>query len=262
MCVYHKGHPQFISQLGHTNINNYFGFVKCQVLPPPELYHPVLPHLHAGKLTFPLCATCVKEEMDKPPLKRSHLCAHSEHERALTGTWCTPQLRKAVELGYQIQYIYEVWHFPETCQGLFQDYVNTWLKIKQEASGWPKWVGDDETKRQQYIRDYYEHEGIHREYEKIEHNPGLRALAKMMLNSMWGKFGQRLNKTQVKEFRDPQAFHRFLDTNTLDVRHVSVINEHLVEVHYQHQDEDIPVSPNLNIFVACFTTCWGTSPSL
>ena len=177
---------------------------QCQVLPPPKLYHPVLPHRHAGKLTFPLCATCVQEEMDKPPLKRTHLCAHSEHERALSGTWCTPELRKAVELGYQIQYIYEVWHFPETCQGLFQDYVNTWLKIQQEASGWPKWVGDDETKRQHYIRDYYEHEGIHLEYDKIEHNPGLRALAKMMLNSMWGKFGQRFNKTQVKEFDDPK----------------------------------------------------------
>jgi len=256
-CVYPKGHPQFMSQPGHTNIHNYFGFVKCQVLAPPELCHPVLPHRHAGKLTFPLCATCVQEEMAKPPLKRSHLCAHSEHERALTGTWCTTELQKAVELGYQIQYIYEVWHFPKTCQGLFQDYVNIWLKIKQEASSWPQWVGDDETKRQQYIRDYYEHEGIHLEYDKIEHNPGLRALAKMMLNSMWGMLGQRLNKTQVKEFSDPQAFHRFLDTDTLDVRHVSVINDQLMEVHYQHQDEDIPVPPNLNIFVACFTTSWA-----
>ena len=250
-CVYPKGPPQFISQPGHTNINNYFGFVKCQVLSPPELYHPVLPHRHAGKLTFPLCATCVQEKMDKPPLKRTHLCTHSEHERTLTGTWCTPELRKAVELGYQIQYIYEVWHFPETCQGLFQDYVNTWLKIKQEASGWPKWVGDDETKRQQYIRDYYEHEGIHLEYDKIEHNPGLRALAKMMLNSMWGKFGQRLNETQVKEFNDAQAFHRFLDTNTLDVRHVSVINDHLVEVHYQHQHQH---------HLPTLTSLWPVSP--
>ena len=41
------------------------------------------------------------------------------------------------------------------------------------------------------------------------------------------------------------------------MRHVSVINDNLVEVHYQYQDEDIPVSPNLNIFVACFTTCWA-----
>jgi len=43
----------------------------------------------------------------------------------------------------------------------------------------------------------------------------------------------------------------------LDVRHVSVINEQMVEVHYQYQDEDIPVSPNLNIFVASFTTSWA-----
>jgi len=107
----------------------------------------VLPYRHAGKLTFPLCATCVQEEMAKPLLERSYRCAHSDKQRALTGTWCTPELQKAVELGYEIQYIYEV-HFDQTCEGLFQDYVNTWLKIKQEASGWPSWVGDDETKRQ------------------------------------------------------------------------------------------------------------------
>ena len=76
-CVYPKGHPQFISQPGHTNIHGYFGFVKCRVLPPPQLYHPVLPYHQPGKLTFPLCATCVQEEMQKPPLQRSHLCAHS-----------------------------------------------------------------------------------------------------------------------------------------------------------------------------------------
>jgi len=118
-------------------------------------------------------------------------------------------------------------------------------------------VGDDETKRQQYIREYYEHEGIQLEYDNIKKNPGLRTLAKMMLNSMWGKIGQRLNKTQVQEFDDPQPFHQFLDTDKLDVRHVSVINDQMVEVLYEHQEEDIPVSPNLNIFVACFTTCWA-----
>ena len=193
----------------------------------------------------------------KRPLERSAQCNHTNEQRVLTSTWCSPELHKAVALGYEIQYIYEVWQFDETCEGLFRDYVNTWLKIKQEASGWPSWVGDDETKRQQYFREYYEHEGIQLEYAKIEKNAGLRTLAKMMLNSMWGKFGQRLNKTQVKAFDDLQAFHRFLDTDTMDVRHVSVMNDAMVEVHYQFQHEDIPVSPNLNIFVAAFTTCWA-----
>ena len=175
--------------------------------------------------------------------QRSYQCGHSDHQRALSDTCCTPELQKVVELGYKIQYSYEVWHFHETCEGLFRDYVNTCLKIKQEASGWPKWVGDDETKRQQYICEYYEHEGMHLEYDKIEYNAGLRLLAKMMLNSMFVKFGQRLNKIQVKPFDEPQTFHRFLDTDILDVRHVSVVNDYLVEVHYQHQEEDIAVSP-------------------
>ena len=194
--------------------------------------------------------------MPKRPWDRSVECNHTDQERVLTGTWCSSELSKAVELGYQVQYIYEVWHFDETCQGLFKDYVNTWLKIKQEASGWPE-ENMTEQDKQTYIDNYFEQEGIQLEYNKIEKNPGLRTLAKMMLNSMWGKFGQRLNKTQVQEFNDPHAFHRFLDTDTLDVRHVSVINDDMVEVHYQYQDEDIPVSPNLNIFVACSTTCWA-----
>ena len=179
--------------------------------------------------------------MAKPPLERSYQCAHSDDQRVLTGTWCTPELNEAIELGYEIQYIHEVWHFPQVQEGLFKDYVNTWLKIKQEARGWPDLVGDDETKGQRYIHDYHQNEGILLEYPKIEHNPGLRALAKMMLNSMWGKFGQRLNKTQVQDFDDPQAFHNFLNSDARDVKHVSVVNDNIVEVHYQLQDEDIPI---------------------
>ena len=255
-CVYPKGHPRITFTPGHTDIRQYFGLIQCQILPPRELYHPVLPYRHDNKLLFPLCAACVEQEMPKRPLERSSECVHTDRQRVLTGTWCTPELEKAVELGYQVQYIYEVWHFDETCEGLFRDYVNTWLKIKQEASGWPKDDMSEEAK-QDYIQKYFEHEGIQLEYDKIEKNPGLRTLAKMMLNSMWGKFGQRLNKTQIKTFDDPRAFHRFLKTDTMDVRHVSVVNDQMVEVHYQYQDEDIPVSPNLNIFVACFTTCWA-----
>ena len=57
--------------------------------------------------------------------------------------------------------------FPPNPRGLFQDYVNMWLKIKQESSGWPDWVGDGETKLRQYIHDYYQNEGIQLDYRKI-----------------------------------------------------------------------------------------------
>jgi len=121
--------------------------------------------------------------MPKRPWERTAECNHTDEQRVLTGTWCSPELSKAVDLGYEVQYTYEVWHFKETCQGLFKDYVNTWLKIKQKASRWPAGVETEEAK-QAYIQDYYEHEGIQLEYDKIQKNPGLRTLAKMMLNSM------------------------------------------------------------------------------
>ena len=53
------------------------------------------------------------------------------------GTWCTPEVNKARARGYILVRIHEVWHFTQSEEGLFADYVNTWLKIKQEASGQP-----------------------------------------------------------------------------------------------------------------------------
>ena len=39
--------------------------------------------------------------------------------------------------------------------------------------------------------------------ERMESNPGRKATAKLMLNSFWGKFGERPNKTQVHTVTSP-----------------------------------------------------------
>lgn len=61
--------------------------------------------------------------------------------------------------------------------GLFTQYVNMFLKIKQEASGFPVDCKTEEAKRK-YIEDYKEKEGIDLEYDKIMLNPGLQCLVK------------------------------------------------------------------------------------
>ena len=162
----------------HRHPVTYFGLIQCQVLPPRHLYHPVLPYRHEGKLLFPLCAACVEEEMPKRPLDRCAECVHTDQQRALTGTWCSPELDKAVELGYEVQYIYEVWHFDETCKGLFRDYVNTWLEDQARSQWVARRSQNRRTKTNLHPKSSYEHEGIQLEYDKIEYNPGLRTLAK------------------------------------------------------------------------------------
>ena len=129
---------------------------------------------------FPLCKTCADTLNQNP-------CTHTDQERAILGTWCHVELMKAIEKGYQVLEIHEVWHWEETTNELFKDYVNMYLKRKQEASGYPKHCVTDEQK-QRYIDEYYEHEGIRLDPNKIEYNSGLRWLAKLMLNSLWGMY--------------------------------------------------------------------------
>lgn len=123
----------------------------------------------------------------------------------------------AVAKGYEVIKIYEIYHFEETTQydsengdgGLFTDYVNMFLKLKQEASGFLEECKTEEKKRK-YICQYKKKEGIQLEYEKIDKNPGLRCLAKLCLNSFWGKFGQRLSMRQSNFFHDSETDKFFL----------------------------------------------------
>lgn len=172
-CSYPLGHGEIISD-NFGPLEQYFGLVKCTVLPPRGLYHPVLPYRSNNKLLFPLCRTCADCLQQEP-------CEHDDRERAINGTWVSVELMKALEKGYRIVSIDQVWHFPNKSDELFRLYIDTFLKIKQESSGYPAWCQSNEEKNR-YIDDYFENEGILLDRHKIVKNPGLRAMAKLMLN--------------------------------------------------------------------------------
>ena len=117
---YPIGHPVIIRE-NFEDISNYFGLVKC------NLYHPVLPVRAKGKLFFPLCKHCVMDDSEE--------CLRSEEERSFCDTFTTIEVLKAIEKGYKVLQIHEVWHFAETSSDLFSEYVNFFLRLKQESSG-------------------------------------------------------------------------------------------------------------------------------
>ena len=249
------GHPFILTEPESTDLTPYFGLVKCTVLQPYGLYLPVLPYRTQRKLLFPLCKSRIEEELAKPLLERSHHCPHSDAERALTGTWCTPELQEAVDQGYNVLKVHEIWHFPQSSASFFTQYINTFLKIKQEADEWPSDVGEDEAKRQGYIAHYLEHEGVRLGYHAIEKNPAKRALAKLMLNSFRGRFGQQSNKSQVEAISSPAKFYQLLNQDDINIHAIRVVNEEMLEVVYNKIAEASSVQPHINIFIASFTTC-------
>ena len=248
------GDPE-ITTSNFKNINEYYGLVKCKVLPPTDLYMPVLPtRLTSGKLVFPLCSTCASQ-------CQKTTCEHMPGERALVGTWTTDEIQKALAVGYEIITLYEVWDFPESSQydhtshtgGLFTGYIDKFFKLKLQYSGWPDGCVS-ESEKDAYIDSIFEREGIKLKKEDIEINSGLRALAKLMLNSFWGKFGQKANLSKKKIVKTREQFLSIITDETLVVESDVAINDETLMVTYKQKDEFVEGSSSTNVVIAAFTT--------
>jgi phosphoribosyl-AMP cyclohydrolase len=251
------GHPEIISSNFDYTMENYFGIAHIKVLPPCNLYIPVLPVRIRGKLMFPLCYTCAHGQNNES-------CHHSDDKRCFTGVWCTPEIQEAMKAGYKILKIYEVYHYPdstqfdpETCTGgLFSEQVNLFLKIKTEASGYPEYVETDDQK-EEYIHEVEEKTGIRLEKDKIEKNPALRSISKICCNSFWGKLAERQNKPKSKYVSTTQELAEIANDSTLELTNFHIINEDMMVIEYINAESFEKDSRTTNVLLASFTTSWA-----
>ena len=240
---YPIGHP--IKILSPKTYNNsWFGFIKCKILAPKKLFHPVLPIKANGKLTFSLCYECSKNQINK--------CFHDEKSRSIIGTWTTIEIEKALEKGYKILEIYEVHHFEEKSNDLFKHYIEKHMKIKLESS-----VDNTSFKidleKQKYINEA-KIMGINLDEKCFSKNPGKKAIAKIFLNSLWGKFGQRDNLKQVEFITEIADLYKIYYDKTVTISDLSFINQDVVRVEYKRKDIFIEDPKLTNIYIAAYTT--------
>ncbi len=260
ICKYGEfpvGHPSIITEnfkeMSATE-RPYSGMVQCRILAPQNLYHPVLPYRNGDKLTFPLCKECADT-------KYQGQCRHGDRERELVGTWTTVEVYKALEMGYKLTKLYEVWHYKEWMKydgddkksGMFTEYIDSFFKLKLQASGFPAWAKTAEDK-ERFVAKCKEKEGIELEVEKIEKNPGLRQVSKLCLNSFWGKFGQRNNQHHITYFTDPAKFFKLVDDDREVIMSVTPVNQEMVAVTHCAEENFIEVLPNTNVMIAAYTT--------
>ena len=135
--------------------------------------------------------------------------------------------------------IHEIGHFPkdQRVEGLFAGYVDTWLKMKQESSRRPSHLRTLEV-LQNYINHYEAHEGIQMEPGKIVKNAAKRSLAKLMMNSFWGKFGEYLNKHAVESVTVPHELFEYLNNSLVVIHAIRIFSEDVLEVVFSYVDED------------------------
>ncbi|CAD5224215.1 unnamed protein product [Bursaphelenchus xylophilus] len=227
------------------------GVYKVLVVPPTNLAHPVLPSKINDQLMFVLCVACAKENC-KTNFPRNLICRHTENERQFVATVASVELRLALEKGYIVKHFYEMYRC-NMSKDIFKPYVMKNLKLKLEASGPPPYCSSDAQKIE-YCNEVKRRYGFELNQANWIKNAGLRTIAKLRLNSLWGKFGQRSNLSHVEVCRNPNDFHRILRDYGNDVCKVNVVNDTVAFTTVRKKegfDEEYDYS---NILLPIFTT--------
>jgi len=166
---------KFKHMFTHTpdNFASFFtGFVTCDIQCVDYIHHPVIVH-------------------NNP---KGRLVANYQDKVQLTLT--SVELYYALKTKcYRVTKVYIIDEYDSTYD-LFKSYIQTWLQLKIESSKHQFQKGD-KSPEQRYAEFLQLQEetkrvtGIELVYENMVPNEGLKTIAKLMLNSLWGKLGQK-----------------------------------------------------------------------
>lgn len=163
----------FHVQPSEAELRSFFGFIECDISLPHEdnvalPFHPVLSL--RGKI-------------------RNHLTLISHYHPLERVVITSVECQAALDQGYRITHVYRMDVYQKST-GLFRDFVSTWLKLKLLNSPIP-----DGCDKRSYVvlcnKRYKFQPALCVKDFPTTPNVAMRGLAKLMLNSLWGKFGQR-----------------------------------------------------------------------
>jgi hypothetical protein len=229
--------------LNTTAEDKYFGFIRCQVIPNRQQILGLLPRRDptSGRLEFPL--------------------------DPWTGCFGTEELRLAIDNGYQIGEIYEVYHWDkeERSDTALRGYISFFLRMKQESEGWKKLGASSENPSEDekdiIVEKIYRENGCIARVRKqnVGKNPTKRQLAKIFLNSLWGKFCQKPHKEYFVTIHGYQQFQKIWNDPTIDKRSFSFrhLRDNTWKVKYCTIDAYVKPNAKYNIFLASKVTEWA-----
>ena len=137
--------------------------------------------------------------------------------------------------------------------GLFAQYMNTFMKIKNESI-WDPSNCDKDQENNKYIERVRVHEGVTLRPDDISLNAGRHTVAKLCLNNIWGKFAQTPDRTMKEFITEPIKFYHLLSDDGFEVSDVHHVNNDCLYVSYKKSKEFQTPALNTNVIIASKVT--------
>jgi hypothetical protein len=124
--------------------------------------------------------------------------------------------------------------------------------MKLKSSGVPSMAVAELEK---FLEQISERDGIQLSPEEFSDNPGLRQIAKLMLNNLWGRFGMRENMCQKKMCTDLEEVVNLLNNKEISVENIVIVSDSVVQVSFIKVSDDFLIcTNNTNVFIAAVCT--------
>lgn len=184
---------------------NILGIIKCRVLAPGQMYAPFLGFKVPSAISdaegqfetlYGLCRQCM--------ISRSwERCQHSDDDRSFIGTWTLGEIYFAMDHGYQVLDVIEVWEYPTRTNDLFREFIIPFMIAKTCCKKSGLVEEDQFTSRGIEVCEYiYEVTGRRLTPQDFKDAPAQRTVAKLMQNVLYGKLAQRTIWPETKLFKD------------------------------------------------------------
>ncbi|XP_025153897.1 uncharacterized protein LOC112588384 [Harpegnathos saltator] len=199
---------------------------------------------------FVLCRSCSET------FSQSSYTHDNPADRAFEYTWISCELRKAIEKGYSVRPVSEIWKYQisqydlSTRQGgMFARYINCFLQLKQETSGWPAECTDDKEAKERYLREYEKTEDIVLDRSNIAVNQGLQSFA-----SIRSANRQRSNLPNTEVVKTYEHFMSLLTNLGYEIINLLPVNHEVLYVSWRLRQETFVPFATTNVVIAAYMT--------
>ena len=134
------------------------------------------------------------------------------------------------------------------------EFVKKWFL--RNSKGFPSNVTSKKDKLA-YIKKVYDRENIKLDPENVKVNPGMYFMAKLLLNSLWGKLCQKPNLRKQDTVYSDIEFEALWNNYKINISDVHCLDFNSCLVNYDYKDQYTPTISSQNCILGSFVASYG-----